>query len=243
MAQQNLFTRVALNLGLVKRAPTVRMQSVNNAPPPPRQPAVAAAPARKVSAPVASPQRPAVAAPVQPERTSPEPRPSTEQPVTSTAARSSGEAMAVTRASETDVHTVLPHGAVFTGDMVMAESFMLKCMVTGNVTLDGDAQMLMSETGRILGTLRASVAVVGGQVDGDVFVDRLIVRATGTINGNIHYSSIAMEEGAVVNGQLTYVVPNVVSSADGFAHPELQHATHADIQTLRAVPAPLECVA
>jgi cytoskeletal protein CcmA (bactofilin family) len=243
MAQQNLFTRVALNLGLVKRAPTVRMQSANNPPPPARQAAAASAPARRVSASVAPPHRP-TAATVQPERAPTDAtHPVAGQGVPMTAARALGAAMAVTRASETDIHTVLPHGAMFTGDMVMAESFMLKCTVTGNVTLEGDAQMLMSETGRILGTLRASVAVVGGQVDGDVFVDRLIVRATGTINGNVHYSSIAMEEGAVVNGQLTYVVPNVVASADGVAHPELQHATHADIQTLRAVPAPVECAA
>lgn len=244
MAQRSLITRMALNLGLVKRAPIVRMQSVNDAPPPPRQAAATPAPTRHVSASGAPPQRPAVAAPAHARgrAAADAPHPVTEmQPNTSNGPRALAETgAAVSRGSETDIHTVLPHGATFTGDMVMAESFMLKCTVTGNVTLEGDAQMLMTETGRILGTLRASVAVVGGQVDGDVFVDRLIVRGTGTINGNVHYSSIAMEEGAIVNGQLSYVVPNVVSSADGERHPELQHATHADIQALRAVPAPVE---
>ncbi|MBC8641582.1 polymer-forming cytoskeletal protein [Caballeronia sp. EK] len=246
MAQQSLITRVALNLGLVKRAPAVRMQSVNDTPPPPRQAAAPAATVRRVSASIAPPQRSVVTAPAHAERAdiaaAHGTHPVTEmQPTTSNGARAvSGTGAAVSRASETDIHTVLPHGATFTGDMVMAESFLLKCMVTGNVTLEGDAQMVMTDTGRILGTLRASVAVVGGQVDGDVFVDRLIVRGTGTINGNVHYSSIAMEEGAQVNGQLTYVVPNVVGSANGEAHPELQHATHADIQALRAVPAPVE---
>lgn len=242
MTQQGIFTRMALNLGLVKRAPAVRLQSINDAPPPPRQSAATAAPTRRVSASIAPAQRPVVAAPAQADRASANtPQPLTEmQPNTASLPRTlTGSGAAVSRGSEMDIHTVLPHGATFTGDMVMAESFMLKCMVTGNVTLEGDAQMLMTDTGRILGTLRASVAVVGGQVDGDVFVDRLIVRGTGTINGNVHYSSIAMEEGAIVNGQLTYVVPNVVST-DGEPHPELQHATPADIQALRAVPAPVE---
>jgi len=246
MAQQSLITRVALNLGLVKRAPAVRMQSINDAPPPPRQAAAPTAPVRRVSASITPPQRPAVAAPAHVERAGSAaahaPHPVTEmQSTTSNGARAvPGSGVAVSRASETDIHTVLPHGATFTGDMVMAESFLLKCMVTGNVTLEGDAQMVMTDTGRILGTLRASVAVVGGRVDGDVFVDRLIVRGSGMINGNVHYSSIAMEEGAIVNGQLTYIVPNVVASADGESHPELQHATHAEIQALRAVPAPVE---
>jgi cytoskeletal protein CcmA (bactofilin family) len=243
MTQQGILTRMALNLGLVKRAPTVRMQSINDAPPPPRQAAATAAPARRVSASVAPPQRAVVATPSQADRPAADaPYPVTQlQPNTSSGLRAlAGTGAAVSRGSEMDIHTVLPHGAMFTGDMVMAESFVLKCMVTGNVTLEGDAQMLMTDTGRILGTLRASVAVVGGQVDGDVFVDRLIVRGTGTINGNVHYSSIAMEEGAIVNGQVTYVVPDVVSSNDGMPQPELQHATQADIQALRAVPAPAE---
>jgi cytoskeletal protein CcmA (bactofilin family) len=246
MAQQSFITRVALNFGLVKRTPTVRMQSVNDAPPPSRQ-AGAQAPTRRglasISPSVAPSQQPTVAAPALADRaTTARTHPVTEtQPTVSNCPRAeTGSAAAVSRTSETDIHTVLPHGAMFTGDMVMAESFVLKCMVTGNVTLEGDAQILMTDTGRILGTLRASVAVVGGQVDGDVIVDRLIVRGTGTINGNVHYSSIAMEEGGIVNGQLTYVVPNVVGSTDGQPHPELHRAAHADSQALHAVSASLE---
>ncbi|KND62345.1 Integral membrane protein CcmA involved in cell shape determination [Candidatus Burkholderia verschuerenii] len=120
-----------------------------------------------------------------------------------------------TRASETDIHTVIPAAAQLNGDLTIEESIVLRCVVRGNVTQEGDHQVVLTETGGIHGTLRAHTAVIGGTVEGDVFADRVVVLETGIVHGNIEYVTLAMKEGATVNGLLTRTVPNVLDTSEG----------------------------
>jgi cytoskeletal protein CcmA (bactofilin family) len=213
MSESRFLTRVGIGLGLVRRTmPEVRMQTVNEAP---------AAPASQPRR-VQSPQNGSVAAPsraannVAP-RQSAAAAPSTIQvsrPISAAPAPQSPDGLP-TRASETDIHTVIPAAAQLNGDLTIEESIVLRCVVRGNVTQEGDHQVVLTETGGIHGTLRAHTAVIGGTVEGDVFADRVVVLETGIVHGNIGYVTLAMKEGATVNGLLTRTVPNVLDSSDG----------------------------
>lgn len=238
MNEPSFLVRIALGIGLAKRSvPAARLQSVNMA---------------GADAPAPSPvkRRQPVSAPAQPEmqqssrsferpqssgmapraehRGTPEPAqsavdraPKPQQPLT--------DGLPIQRKA-TDIGTVMPAAAQLTGDLEIEESIVLQCVIRGNVTQTGVHQVVLTATGGIHGVLRAHTAVIGGTVEGDVYADRVVLLDTGLVHGNIEYSTIAIKEGATVNGVLMRVVPNVVGDDNVQAKPG-----RAEMQGLRAV--------
>ncbi|WP_144153377.1 polymer-forming cytoskeletal protein [Paraburkholderia sp. BCC1885] len=229
MNQPGFLVRVALGVGLARRtAPAVRMQTVNEAPPPD----LAAQPRRTQPAqPLQNPQPHAQPNPQPSQRQSPARTPPAaaqpRAPEQTAFARPNGsvpKAVALPgadglpeRAGESDISTVIPAAAQLNGDLEIAESIVLQCVVRGNVTQLGEHQVVLTATSGIHGTLRAHTAVIGGTVEGDVFAERVVVLETGQINGNVEYTTLAMKEGACINGALMRIVPNVIGVSDGGA--------------------------
>lgn len=210
---QTFLTRVGIGLGLVRRTvPDVRMQTVNEAP---------AAPAnqpRRVQSPPAgnanaSSRVPSNVAPRQSLAPASAAAP-VSRPIPAAPLPQIPDGLP-TRISETDIHTVIPAAAQLTGDLTIEESIVLQCVVRGNVTQEGDHQVVLTATGGIHGTLRARTTVIGGTVEGDVIADRVVILETGIVHGNIQYVTLAMKEGAAVTGMLTRTVPNVLEGSDG----------------------------
>lgn len=237
MSEPSFLVRIALGVGLARRtAPALRAQTINETP---QVPAQESAPPLRRTQPSASAQalqsaqagqaahtagrQPAATMPSRAESnahaaphahagaTRPNP-PAHHAPLKPTPQVSDGGPL---RAAETDIGTVMPAAAQLNGDLDIEESIVLQCVVRGNVTQVGDHQVVLSSTGGIHGTLRAHTAVIGGTVEGDVFADRVVVLETGIVNGNIEYTTLAIKEGATVNGMLTRIVPNVVGAAEG----------------------------
>ncbi|WP_420213512.1 polymer-forming cytoskeletal protein, partial [Burkholderia aenigmatica] len=210
---QTLLTRVGIGLGLVRRTvPDVRMQTVNEAPAAPaNQPRRVQSPsAANTNAPSRVPSNVAPRQSLAPaSATAPVSRPIPAAPVPQIPDG------LPTRISESDIHTVIPAAAQLTGDLTIEESIVLQCVVRGNVTQEGDHQVVLTATGGIHGTLRARTTVIGGTVEGDVFADRVVILETGIVHGNIQYVTLAMKEGASVTGMLTRTVPNVLDGSDG----------------------------
>ena len=233
MSQTPFLMRMGIGLGLVKRAvPDVRMQTVNDTPaaqasqPRRSQSTVSMGTSVQTRAAVPSSSRQGtVAASVH----APTPR-----PIAAAPAPQIPDGLP-TRGKETDIHTVIPSAAVLNGDLTIEESIVLQCVVRGNVTQEGDHQVVLTDTGGIHGTLRAHTAVIGGTVEGDVFADRVVVLETGVIHGNVEYVTLAMKEGATVNGMLSRTVPNVVDGSDG-ASVSLPQALRHEGPVLHAVP-------
>lgn len=210
---QTFLTRVGIGLGLVRRTvPDVRMQTVNEAPAAPanQQRRVQSPPAGNANASARVPSNVVPRQSLAPaSATAPVSRPIPAAPVPQIPDG------LPTRISETDIHTVIPAAAQLTGDLTIEESIVLQCVVRGNVTQEGEHQVVLTATGGIHGTLRARTTVIGGTVEGDVFADRVVILETGIVHGNIQYVTLAMKEGAAVTGMLTRTVPNVLDGSDG----------------------------
>jgi cytoskeletal protein CcmA (bactofilin family) len=241
MNESGFLVRLAIGVGLAKRiVPDVRMQSINEAPP--TQPAgVAIPPQQRRQAVAQTPSQPKAATPSQPLSPEAPPASQPQRPIQSLETQRQTEAAKSSpqiedgvpaRASDRDIGTVIPAAATLSGDLHIEESIVLECVVRGNVTQEGDHQVVLRASGGIHGTLRAKTAVIGGEVEGDVFADRILVLETGVIHGDIEYTTIAMREGATVNGVLRRIVPNLVGTNEG-----------ASAATLRAVPNENERVA
>ena len=81
------------------------------------------------------------------------------------------------------------------GDLVIGGSVRGDGMVRGSVTL--------FETGRWQGRVAAKFAVIAGEVDGEIRVaEKLEIRKSARIRGQVSARSIAVAQGAVIEGDL-----------------------------------------
>ncbi len=75
-------------------------------------------------------------------------------------------------------------------------------------TFEGDIAMrgllVVGETGRVTcQSLRANTIIIAGAVKGDITAERLEIRSTGKVWGNVVTVSFSTEEGAFLRGQIT----------------------------------------
>jgi cytoskeletal protein CcmA (bactofilin family) len=75
-------------------------------------------------------------------------------------------------------------------------------------TFEGDIAMrgllVVGETGRVTCQyLRANTVIVAGAVKGDITAERLEIRSTGKVWGNVITVSFSTEDGAFLRGQIT----------------------------------------
>ena len=79
--------------------------------------------------------------------------------------------------------------------------------VRGNVSAlpDQPGTLVLSEHARIEGEVQASHIVVNGNVSGPVHAtETLELQAGSRVKGDVHYKSIEMQQGAIVEGRLVH---------------------------------------
>ncbi|HEC11776.1 MAG TPA: polymer-forming cytoskeletal protein [Acidiferrobacteraceae bacterium] len=76
--------------------------------------------------------------------------------------------------------------------------------VHGNVTAADDKSILvLSSSATVEGTVDAPTVIVSGSINGNLIArKRVELHADAHVEGDVHYSSLAMDPGAVVNGNL-----------------------------------------
>lgn len=122
--------------------------------------------------------------------------------------------------------TLIAEDVVITGDLDFSSGLRIDGRVLGNVTVrpgetTGAALLVLSEKGRIEGSVRCADAVINGQIQGDLEVEHFLeLQSNCRISGTIRYKQLKMDVGAAVQGQLSMLeaVPapgNVVELAAG----------------------------
>ncbi len=79
--------------------------------------------------------------------------------------------------------------------------------VCGNVSADADdaSTLVLSEKARIEGEIRVSHLVVNGTVNGPVYaIQSLELQANSRIKGDVHYRTLEMHLGAILEGRLVH---------------------------------------
>lgn len=97
--------------------------------------------------------------------------------------------------------TLIGPGSEFRGDMRCAGDL----AVSGTVVGDGDIQgsLTLADSACWKGTVHAVNAVLAGSIDGHVVVrDKLEIRKTARINGGVSAKTIAIAEGARIDGDI-----------------------------------------
>ena len=100
------------------------------------------------------------------------------------------------------ITSVLGNGVVWKGQLAGTGGVRIEGIYEGEIALRG--LLVVSETGRVdCEHLRAHVVVVAGTVRGDITAEKVEIRSTGRVWGNVTTVAFSTEEGAFLRGQIT----------------------------------------
>ncbi len=99
------------------------------------------------------------------------------------------------------VTSILGSGTVWKGDLSGSGGVRIEGALEGDISLRG--LLVIGETGRVTcNQLRANVVIVAGAVRGDITAEKVEIRSTGRVWGNVVTAAFATEEGAFLRGQI-----------------------------------------
>ena len=108
----------------------------------------------------------------------------------------------VTSASETRVTSVLGPGVAWKGSIGGSGGVRVEGAFDGDIHLRG--MLVVGETGRITSEhIRANVVIVAGALQGNITAQKVEIRATGRVWGDVITAAFSTEEGAFLRGQIT----------------------------------------
>jgi cytoskeletal protein CcmA (bactofilin family) len=102
------------------------------------------------------------------------------------------------------------------GNVVFSGGLRIDGTVRGNVVAESESggdnsTLVVSESARIYGEIRAAHVVVNGVVEGPLFVtERLELQPKARIRGDVHYKAIEIHLDATIDGKLEHAGPDVV---------------------------------
>jgi cytoskeletal protein CcmA (bactofilin family) len=100
------------------------------------------------------------------------------------------------------VTSVLGQGIIWKGDLNGSGGIRIEGTFEGNIALRG--LLVVGESGRVTGEqLRANIVIIAGAVRGDITAEKVEIRSTGRVWGNVITAAFATEEGAFLRGQIT----------------------------------------
>ena len=157
-------------------------------------------PQKSPAAPVAP--TPVAAAPVEPRPVAPQPEPVS--PVAPTApAKAKGSTL------------------VIKGELIGAEDLVFEGQIEGKITLP-DHVLTIGLGGQVSAEITARVVVVHGNLTGNVTAsERVEIRSSGRMIGDLISPRIMMNDGATFNGRLETRVPGKADMKGKQKHPEL----------------------
>lgn len=135
-------------------------------------------------------------------------------------AKDNKETIMANKNQSNGVDTIISQETHIKGDLTFSGTLHLLGSVDGSIVSNTDSDMLVvSDSGRINGSVKTGNLNINGEVEGDVTVTgKMEVSSQARINGNIYYVNIEMEAGSQVNGQLIYqggeVTPMVSKKAE-----------------------------
>jgi len=108
---------------------------------------------------------------------------------------------------QTRIDSLIGEGTTVEGNVIFSGGLRVDGRVKGNVQTSDDqpSTLVLSERARIEGEIRVSHAVVNGTVVGPVFATEYIeLQAKSNVTGDVHYRTLEIQLGAVVQGRLVH---------------------------------------
>jgi cytoskeletal protein CcmA (bactofilin family) len=96
----------------------------------------------------------------------------------------------------------IDQGSEFEGKLSFRDTVRIDGRFRGEITSENT--LIVGESGEIEATIRSNTIAISGSVTGDVVAKvKVTLHKTAVVDGNVEAPSIAIEEGATLNGQVT----------------------------------------
>ena len=108
---------------------------------------------------------------------------------------------------QTRIDSLIGDGTTVEGTVIFSGGLRVDGRVKGNVLTADDqpSTLVLSERARVEGEIRVSHAVINGTVVGPVFGGEYVeLQAKSNVNGDVHYRTLEIQLGAVVQGRLVH---------------------------------------
>ena len=109
---------------------------------------------------------------------------------------------------QNSIDTLIGSDTRVEGDIHFTGGLRVDGAIRGNVIEPNSSPstLILSEHGRIEGAISASKVVINGKVIGPVKASQFIeLQAKARVTGDVHYKSLEMHTGAVIEGKLVYL--------------------------------------
>jgi cytoskeletal protein CcmA (bactofilin family) len=112
-----------------------------------------------------------------------------------------------TNKPQSRIDTLIGAGTTITGDITFSGGLRVDGEIKGNVRAagDGPTTLVISEHAKVEGEIAVSHVVINGTVNGPVVSSEFLeLQDKARVNGDVQYSSIEIQLGAVVQGNLVH---------------------------------------
>jgi len=103
------------------------------------------------------------------------------------------------------IDTLVGAAARVEGDVHFTGGLRIDGVVKGNVVAEDTGTVIVSEEATVEGEIRVGHAVINGKVIGPIFgAESVELQPKSNVNGDVHYKSIEVHLGAIVQGRLVH---------------------------------------
>ena len=105
------------------------------------------------------------------------------------------------------IDSLIGEGTAVEGDVLFVGGLRIDGRVKGNVRCSDEQSgtLVLSEKARVDGEIHVSHAVINGTVVGPVFASEYVeLQAKSNVNGDVHYKTLEIHLGAIVQGRLVH---------------------------------------
>ena len=96
--------------------------------------------------------------------------------------------------------SVISEGFEFTGDVNFQGTLNVDGTLSGSINVQN---LLIGSSGKVNGSIKATTIQVRGSFTGDAICQDLTIGGQANVNAKINYSSLTIQRGAMIQGELT----------------------------------------
>jgi cytoskeletal protein CcmA (bactofilin family) len=100
-----------------------------------------------------------------------------------------------------ELNAFIDQGSEFSGRLRFSDTVRIDGKFDGEISSENT--LIVGEAGKIRATIQSNTVIISGEVEGDIIAPRqVVVHKEARVNGDIQTASLAVEEGAQINGQI-----------------------------------------